>query len=858
MCHTYDLKLLQPIRILVIAVAMAFLCACSLWRKRRQLCGWGTAARPHSQSGDSAGSCYAPPQYSRCSSFHHAPPPYTEVEFLFGYRTCLRFVCLFRVSCMSLSPTCTQVTSKPDLYPLVFSCNGHDHNKHCTGGFAAPLNNQQHPSSQPEHGNSPQSQIFQNQQNHSHHQSQSQQQLHNVHHLDDLAAGIERFDDGTAGCSGAPFGSTNCGGSSYLMVQYFRNYIVRPGAGGNHHHHHHHHHNNGSMISGASTVDSISSSFICSANNEQNTQVPPPYSRAASPRDAVHDVDDEYDDDDVLGQIIGNDATGSSCVRHQHNDPYNRHSLLHEHQRQPSSHLQQIMSGPPPATSVSSYCLPRSTSQHHVCAMDTTITPDEEQVDGERATQQQDITNANNDRPMIDRRTRMCSTTSEAGDIQPLHSDQTIYMNGSLCRSEGNFSPTMASTMATVGNSSTGLDNQQERPGQKKLMLPPQQHQRTHSQRKRLQSVTPSPSPPPSTQNPSAGSTNNHARSPLANQNTSCEEPEQRQWPVVSHQRRAIYIYHSTNAVYNSSVSIDDTSVIGINTTAAATRSAKHKRPMSAATDAKHELDRLRRSLETCCQLLEKQQHHQQQLEMIDGGRGAGTPQQPQNSGLMATSSSAVSSLANVGSPASPPRATSPTGHHQSEIKDLLQQIRQLRKYDTEDGGDEKVDAREHLLGGCDDMTEALVTTESLSSRCRVVARRPSSLTNSGGGQSVIVSAMQKARREFFGRNGSNSVCAAGAAVARRCSPNASSSGINGTTANAAAIGKRLRSPNGGTTQYSAYLLLGKSRKRLISRSAPTTPGAALPPCFLDDDSPLLNEQDEEEEDSVARRQSRP
>lgn len=66
-------------RFLVIAVIMAVLCACSLWRKRRQLCGWGSP-HPHSQSGDSAGSCYAPPQYSRCSSFLHAPPPYTEVN----------------------------------------------------------------------------------------------------------------------------------------------------------------------------------------------------------------------------------------------------------------------------------------------------------------------------------------------------------------------------------------------------------------------------------------------------------------------------------------------------------------------------------------------------------------------------------------------------------------------------------------------------------------------------------------------------------------------------------------------------------------------------------------------------------
>uniref|UniRef100_A0A182PBH9 WW domain binding protein VOPP1 n=1 Tax=Anopheles epiroticus TaxID=199890 RepID=A0A182PBH9_9DIPT len=137
------------------AIVLALLCTCSLWRKRRQLCGWDASAR-HSQSeGDSAGSCYAPPQYSRCNSFHiHAPPPYTEVA------------------------------SKPDLYPLVFSYTD------------------------PGKGN----------------------------------------------------------GANYLMVQYFRNYIVQPVG----------------SISGTSTVDSLSSSFICNAN-EANTLVPPPYSRAASP-----------------------------------------------------------------------------------------------------------------------------------------------------------------------------------------------------------------------------------------------------------------------------------------------------------------------------------------------------------------------------------------------------------------------------------------------------------------------------------------------------------------------------------------------------------------------------------------------
>lgn len=79
----------------------------------------------------------------------------------------------------------SQVTNKPDLYPLVFSCNNSDNGKN---------------------------------------------------------------------------------GASYLMVQYFRNYIVRPVG----------------SLSATSTVDSLSSSFICNAN-EANTLIPPPYSRAGSP-----------------------------------------------------------------------------------------------------------------------------------------------------------------------------------------------------------------------------------------------------------------------------------------------------------------------------------------------------------------------------------------------------------------------------------------------------------------------------------------------------------------------------------------------------------------------------------------------
>ncbi|KAG5881576.1 hypothetical protein JTB14_035020 [Gonioctena quinquepunctata] len=78
----------------VTATVAGILCACSLWRKHSQsgLC-CKDAGREERASEPDSNSCYAPPQYSRCNSFHQAPPPYTEV------------------------------TSKPDLYPLVISYN---------------------------------------------------------------------------------------------------------------------------------------------------------------------------------------------------------------------------------------------------------------------------------------------------------------------------------------------------------------------------------------------------------------------------------------------------------------------------------------------------------------------------------------------------------------------------------------------------------------------------------------------------------------------------------------------------------------------------------------------------------------
>ncbi|XP_047021867.1 uncharacterized protein LOC124631490 isoform X1 [Helicoverpa zea] len=117
------------------------------------MCSMACCVRRPTSEHDSAGSVYPPPRYSRCGSFHQAPPPYSEVA------------------------------SKPDLYPLVITCGE---------------------------------------------------------------------GDGKAG--------------NYLMVHYFRNYVIRaPGS-----------------LSATSTAESLNSSFICNAANEANSIIPPPYSCASN------------------------------------------------------------------------------------------------------------------------------------------------------------------------------------------------------------------------------------------------------------------------------------------------------------------------------------------------------------------------------------------------------------------------------------------------------------------------------------------------------------------------------------------------------------------------------------------------
>ncbi|XP_045783556.1 uncharacterized protein LOC123879700 isoform X2 [Maniola jurtina] len=147
-----------PVLFLLGTLAGILICCiwCLVYRRPSgiYMCSFACCIPRNRSDQDSAGSVYPPPRYSRCGSIHQAPPPYSEV------------------------------TSKPDLYPLVITCGE---------------------------------------------------------------------GDGKAG-------------GSYLMVHYFRNYVIRaPGS-----------------LSATSTADSLNSSFICNAANEANSVIPPPYSCASN------------------------------------------------------------------------------------------------------------------------------------------------------------------------------------------------------------------------------------------------------------------------------------------------------------------------------------------------------------------------------------------------------------------------------------------------------------------------------------------------------------------------------------------------------------------------------------------------
>lgn len=169
---------------------------------------------------------------------------------------------------------------------------------------------------------------------------------------------------------------------------------------------------------------------------------------------------------------------------------------------------------------------------------------------------------------------------------------------------------------------------------------------------------------------------------------------------------------------------------------------------------------------------------------------------------------SGVSSLANIGTPGSPPQATSPTG----EVREILDQIRQLQA---------GVSYEQLLLGGTGAKPRLQHTLSTPSNSQQVLQPiLTTSASISGGGGSGISSGRSK---KFFGSG-------------NKSQPNKAlyipMAAIGSPSGSGGAQRCVLKSPVSSVVSGASFFVnRGRvARKGWITRSAPTTPGSALPP----------------------------
>ncbi|KAG5682703.1 hypothetical protein PVAND_012037 [Polypedilum vanderplanki] len=600
------------------AIVIALLLICSLWKKRHTLfcTGWSSTNHRTPSEHDSAGSCYAPPHYSRCSSFYHAPPPYNEV------------------------------TSKPDLYPLVFS--------YTNDGMKNGSNN-------------------------------------------------------------------NNSSANYLMVQYFRNYIVRPIG----------------SLSATSTIDSLSSSFICTAN-ESNTMIPPPYSSAASPDDLSINIQN---------YAIPRSASQHGYINTNSNNNNNANNI-------------------------------NSTSNNQLDMQIFTGNSSKFQFNG----------NNLNVRPMSVPNTFINSNyqfrASESVNFtqfyQPNESSNEISNSGNQ-----HFMPTSSNSNSTMATTHTG-----------------------------------------------SGSSNNQNVSISDEDDEDNEIFHQASEGTSNGNANQSSIYHSNDTMLSLSAAMMD------------------KISYSRQTNDHTNLNLIQRQLEKCCELIQQQREQIQQTRShfnittsFDSASAS-----PMSCGELAkklgenaiidlgymnsNTGSTVSSLANINSLSSPPRATSPT----QEVKELLEQIKQLKdktfsdeelnihmdsKQMTEDTQIEQA-PRPGPSSSTEIPTTSCTNTvpNKLLTSCTVM--RPTSLSN---------------KRRFFNMK-NRSVYIPISNNPQYTSPNS--------------FNMKMRSPIlGNTTAANVFINKArgvKNRNGKGSKSAPTTPGTGFSGNYINDHSPLLNEQDEDNE----------
>lgn len=458
-------------------------------------------------------------------------------------------------------------------------------------------------------------------------------------------------------------------GANYLMVQYFRNYIVRPIG----------------SLSATSTVDSLSSSFICTAN-EANTMIPPPYSSAASP--------------DAL------------------------------------------------SISLQNYSLPRSASQQG-CSVEAA-----ENNTPEARYMPENVAFMNRPMSVPNTKNNAKSTTnhqfraSESANFVDLfrREDETYILVHQTPRSTNSIASTQTASSRSKQQNTISDDDEED------FQL--------------------------------ASSTHDFS---LGNGVAS---------GINYDGNQASSIYHSNDTMLSLSAAMME------------------KITYSQQTNDHTKLNMIQKQLEKCCEMIQQQQQQIQQTTHFGGFESepsisgelamkkmAGSPIIGMNY-MHSNTGSTVSSLANLNSPGSPPRATSPT----QEVKDLLEQINQLKVVNFSDEELNKEVSNEPKPG------------PSTSRGLNPPFKRPTTLNS---------------KRRFFNMNNRSVYLP-----------------ISDTSTVApSGFGAKLRSPSTGLPNvFMVKSRCVRNRNVWVSKSAPTTPGTGLPQSFISDHSPLLNEHDEDAE----------
>lgn len=522
-------------------------------------------------------------------------------------------------------------------------------------------------------------------------------------------------------------------GASYLMVQYFRNYIVRPVG----------------SLSATSTVDSLSSSFICNAN-EANTLIPPPYSRAGSP--LPNSIQDYASMPRSASQVCSMEQ-----MQNQRSIPVVLSNQNYDGEQVTLYRDYNVFGG----------VQFRPASNHTRQLYNTLSTDDITNI----AIAPNNTTNNNNNHTEINNLDNAIAHHAPTTHNNNRHSS---YNNPSADTGSGGY--------AFVRNScdlSKTCD----------VITDAQQQQQSFNN---INDAT--------------------IAQDLLNRCTNAKTTK------ILQSKTNLSFSNSTNGFFDSYDSMEDeTNNYVLNMPPLNKQAMIITTPTDCVAGAS--------SIREFNDLDVAQQNRHKHFNVINEQKTMDklsslpfSEESPVNTEMLkkynfkhcgyndSRSGSAVSSLANIDSPESPPQATSPTG----EIRELLEQIRQLQQNantldeyamnDVQSGAGTTISNESSSFGFGDayDGDES-----STSSRIQpMIYKRPSTLQQQNR--------RSQSRTRFF----------------------------------PVAAAKNLRSPVG------AGNLLGFNRSRInwMSKSAPTTPGTAMPTSYLNDDSPLLNEHDEDAE----------